>query len=107
MKNPATLVLKHADGSSRNIIIEPILKPDLTDTGTYKIYKTTIDNESTLFTEDLEIAEGAPALADEANPDYLGSIVIDPMHQQWKYTGDLLSTKEQQQIASFIEQQGS
>ena len=107
MKNPATLILKHADGSSRNIIVEPILWPDLTDTGTYKIYKTTIDNESTLFTEDLEIDEGAPALPDEANPDYLGTLVIEPTHRQWKYTGDLLTAEEQQQIANFIEQQGS
>jgi len=105
MKNPATLILKHTDGSSRNIIIEPILRPDLTNTGTYKIYKTTIDNESTLFTENLEIDEGAPALPDEANPDYLGSMVIEPMPQQWKYTGDLLTSDEQQQIADFIEQQ--
>jgi hypothetical protein len=107
MKNPATLILKHPDGSSRNIIVEPILWPDLTDTGTYKIYKTAIDNESALFTEDLEIAEGAPALPDEANPDYLGNMVIEPMRQQWKYTGDLLSPDEQQQVARFIQQQKS
>ena len=107
MKNPATLILKHPDGSSRNIIVEPILWPDLTDTGTYKIYKTTIDNESTLFTEDLEITEGAPALPDEANPDYLGSMVMEPMRRLWKYTGDLLTPQEQQQITTFIEQQAS
>ncbi len=107
MKNPATLILKHPDGGSRNIIIEPMLWADLTDTGTYKIYKTAIDNESALFTEALEIDEGKPALADDANPDYLGTIVMEPMHRLWKYTGDLLTTKEQQQIASFIEQQES
>ncbi|MDR6944425.1 hypothetical protein [Mucilaginibacter pocheonensis] len=105
MKNPVTLALKHMDGSSRNIIIEPMLRPDLTDTGTYKIYKAAIDNESALFTEELEINEGKPALNDEANPDYLGSIVIAPIHEQWKYTGDLLNADEQQQIASFIQQQ--
>ena len=107
MKNPATLILKHPDGSSRNIIVEPILQPDLTNTGNYKIYKTTIDNESALFTENLEITEGAPALPDEANPDYLGSITIEPMHQQWKYIGDLLSHHEQQQVARFIQRQES
>jgi len=107
MKNPATLILKHPDGSSRNIIVEPILWPDLTDTGTYKIYKTAIDNESTLFTEDLEIDEGTPALPDEANPDYLGNIIIEPMRGQWKYTGELLSPGEQQQVANFIQQQKS
>ena len=105
MKNPATLILKHPNGSSRNIIVEPMLWPDLTDTGTYKIYKTAIDNESALFTEALEIDEGAPALPDEANPDYLGSMIMEPMHQQWKYTGDLLSLDEQQQIVRFIQRE--
>lgn len=105
MKNPVTLALKHVDGSSKNIIIEPLLRPDLTEKGTYKIYKNAIDNESALFTEDLEINEGKPALADEANPDYLGTIVMEPKQQQWKYTGDLLSANEQQQIASFIQKQ--
>ena len=104
MKNPATLILKHPDGSSRNIIVEPMLWPDLTDTGTYKIYKTSIDNESVLFTEDLELNEGSPALPDEANPDYLGTLVMEPKRHLWKYTGDLLTSKEQQQIISFIEQ---
>ncbi|MBB6111183.1 hypothetical protein SAMN05421821_110202 [Mucilaginibacter lappiensis] len=105
MKNPATLVLKHPDGTSRNIIVEPMLWPDLTDTGTYKIYKTAIDNESALFTEALEIDEDKPALPDEVNPDYLGSITTEPIRQRWKYTGDLLSSDEQQQVAHFIEKQ--
>ena len=101
MKNPATLILKHPDGSSRNIIIEPMLWPDLTDMGTYKIYKTAIDNESALFTEALEIDEGKPALADDANPDYLGTIVMEPMREQWKYTGDLLTPEEQKTDRQF------
>ena len=102
MKNPVTFILKHADGSRRNIIIEPVLLHDLSETGTYKIYKTSLDNESALFTEELEIDEGKPALADEANPDYLGSMEIEPMRLQWKYTGDLLNPDEQKQVVNFI-----
>jgi hypothetical protein len=102
MKNPLTLALKHADGSSRNILIEPLLNPDLSEKGIYKIYKTSTDNESALFTEELEILEGKPALADEANPDYLGSMQIESTHLLWKYTGDLLSPDEQKKVANFI-----
>lgn len=102
MKNPVTFILKHADGSLRNIIIEPQLLHDLSEAGTYKIYKTSTDNESALFTEELEIDEGKPALADDANPDYLGTLDIEPMRLQWKYTGELLDQDEQKQVADFI-----
>jgi hypothetical protein len=103
MKNPIYVDLKHADGSSRDIIIEPILQHDLADTGVYKIYKTSIDNESTLFTEEMEIEGGGPSLADEDNPDYLGTIFF-PQTGAWHYQGDLLSNGEQQQIISVLQQ---
>lgn len=105
MKNPVYLALKHADGSLRNIIVEPVLKHDLSDKGIYKIYKTSIDNESALFTETLEIDEGQSNLADKNNPDYLGTITFGQAdHQQWKYEGDLLTRNEQQQIANYLQQ---
>ena len=107
MKNPVTLALKHTDGSSRNIIIEPILQHNLTNTGVYKIYKTSTDNESALFTEELEIDDGKPALADEANPDYLGTITFTQDHQQWQYDGELLTPDEQQQVALYLRQKGA
>jgi hypothetical protein len=107
MKNPVTLALKHTDGSSRNILIEPILQHNLTNTGVYKIYKTTIDNESALFTEELEIDESKPSLADSANPDYLGKITFGQDHQQWEYAGELLTADEQQQIALYLHQKGA
>jgi hypothetical protein len=103
MKNPVYLVLKHTDGGSRNIIIEPVLKHNLTDTGVYKIYKTSVDNESTLFTEELEIDETQTSLPDSDNPDYLGSIHFLPNHKHWDYNGDLLNKDEQQQIARFLQ----
>ncbi|GAA3958385.1 hypothetical protein [Mucilaginibacter dorajii] len=105
MKNPVYLVLKHTDGSSRNIIIEPVLNHNLTDTGVYKIYKTSVDNESTLFTEELEIDETQASLPDNDNPDYLGTIHFLANHKHWDYNGDLLSKNEQQQIAVFLQQQ--
>ncbi|HEY9194855.1 MAG TPA: hypothetical protein VIM77_01275, partial [Mucilaginibacter sp.] len=103
MKNPVYADLKHADGSSRNIIIEPVLQADLADTHVYKIYKTSIDNESGLFTEQLEINEGQAALADKDNPDYLGAFTF-PQTGPWHYDGDLLSNGEQQQIISILQQ---
>lgn len=106
MKNPVTLALKHTDGSSRIILIEPILQHNLTNTGVFKIYKTSIDNESELFTEELEIDETKPETADRDNPDYLGAIIFGQDHLQWKYEGELLSTVEQQQIAVYLQQKG-
>ncbi len=105
MKNPVYLALTHPDGSTRSIIIEPVLKHNLADTGVYKIYKTSIDNESTLFTEELEIYETQASLPDNDNPDYLGTINFLPNHKHWDYNGDLLSKAEQQQIANFLQQQ--
>jgi len=103
MKNPLYVDLKHADGSLRNIIIEPILEHNLADNGTYKIYKTSIDNQSVLFTEELEIDESRPVLADGDNPDYLG-IIKFPQTGPWEYEGDLLTNGEQQQIISILQQ---
>jgi len=103
MKNPVYVDLKHADGSLRNIIIEPVLQHDLADTGVYKIYKTSIDNESRLFTEEMEIDGDGPTLADEDNPDYLGTVYF-PQSGPWHYEGDLLSNGEQQQIISILQQ---
>ncbi|MDN3582665.1 hypothetical protein [Mucilaginibacter flavus] len=105
MKNPVYLALMHTDGTTRSIIIEPVLKHNLADTGVYKIYKTSIDNESTLFTEELEIDETQASLTDSDNPDYLGTIIFLPNHTHWDYNGDLLSKTEQQQIATFLQQQ--
>ena len=108
MKNPVTFALKHHDGSSRNIMIEPILNHDLSNTGIYKIYKTSVDNESVLFTEELEIDEGKPILPDSGNPDYLGTITfVENNHSKWDYTGDLLTTDEQQQLAKYLQQKGA
>lgn len=103
MKNPVYVDLKHADGGSRSIIIEPVLEHNLADTGVYKIYKTSVDNESRLFTEEMEIDEASPSLADKDNPDYLGTITF-PQTGPWHYVGDLLSNGEQQQIISILQQ---
>jgi len=103
MKNPVYADLKYANGSSRNIIIEPVLEHDLADTGVYKIYKSSVDNESILFTEEMEIDGDGPTLADEDNPDYLG-VIYFPQSGPWHYEGDLLTNGEQQQIISILQQ---
>jgi len=105
MINPVQLSLTQSDGSSRKIIIEPVLKSSeensLKNTGVYKIYKDAFGDESTLFTEPLEINESNTDLADEDNPDYLGKItIIDSI--DWRYEGDLLNTEEQAQVIKYI-----
>ena len=104
MINPIQLSLKKADGSRRNIIIEPILKKDddnLHETGIYKLYKDAFGEESALFTEPLETGEANDDLPDKNNPDFLGRFIIDP-DMNWKYEGDLLSEEEQQQVLAHI-----
>jgi len=104
MINAAQLSIIQPDGSLRKIIIEPVLKKGdkgLQNTGVYKIYKDAFGDESTLFTEPLELEEINNDLPDENNPDYLGKItVINSV--EWQYKGDLLSTAEQLQVLKRI-----
>lgn len=109
MINPVYFDIEHEDGSKRNIIIEPVLKKTgggVTATGSYKIYKNSIDNQSSLFTEKLEIDEKNDDLADENNPDFLGIFSIDAKGK-WSYNGSLLKTKEQEQIVRYIQKHQS
>ena len=104
MINPAYFSIEQANGSVRDVIIEPVLERDggsLKDTGCYKLYKTSIDNQSSLFTEKLEIGEKNDDLADKDNPDYLGRITLAE-NGKWHYEGDLLSKEEQRLVAEYI-----
>jgi hypothetical protein len=104
MINPVYFSIDQPNGSGRDIIIEPVLESDgssLKDTGCYKLYKTSIDNQSSLFTEKLEINETNNDLADNDNPDYLGKIMLAE-HGKWHYEGDLLSKEEQRQVAEYV-----
>ena len=80
MINPAYFQLDQRDGSKRTIIIEPVLKKagnTIKDNGNYKIYKSSVDNQSKLFTEKLEINEKNNDLPDIKNPDFLGKFSIE------------------------------
>ncbi|MDB4922248.1 hypothetical protein [Mucilaginibacter sp.] len=104
MINPWQLRLIKNDGTKRNIIIEPILEKGnqgLHNTGTYKLYKDALGDESVLFTEPLEATELNNELPDNMNPDYLGRIEFDT-RLNWTYKGDLLTLEEQKQAAMHI-----
>ena len=104
MINPVYFDIEHEDGSKRNIIIEPVLKKaggGITATGSYKIYKNSVDNQSSLFTEKLEIDEKNDELPDENNPDFLGIFSTDAQGK-WHYQGSLLNAAEQGQVAGYI-----
>ena len=103
MLTPAQISIVQHDDSLRKIIVEPILEKngdELVDTRVYKIYKDAFGDETVLITEPRETGENDD-LADQNNPDYLGKITLidDTL---WNYEGDILSSDEQLQIASFL-----
>lgn len=107
MINPVYFCIDHADGSKRVIIIEPVLErsgTDLKSTGRYKLYKSSVDNESSLFTEKLEIDEKNDDLPDEKNPDFLGELTLNANGRP-NYKGDLLNAAEQDGVAQYISKQ--
>jgi hypothetical protein len=104
MINPVILSIEQHDGSKRTVIIEPVLEKaggNIKATGSYKIYKSAVDNQSALFTEKLEIDEKNDDLPDDKNPDFLGDISIDA-DGKWNYKGDLLNAGEQGQVAAYV-----
>ena len=104
MINPAQVTLTIHEGSSRKIIIEPVLskgEQGLSGTGIYNIYKDIFDDETALFTEPREISDFNNGLTDENNPDYLGTLRLE--NGEWFYNGDLLSGEEIKQAAGYIQ----
>jgi|SRR5437868_5965521 hypothetical protein len=104
MINPVYFNIEHPDGSKRRTIIEPLLEKSaggIVETGTYKIYKNSADNQSGLFTEKLEIDESNDDLPEEINPDFLGNLSLKA-DGKWLYDGDLLDTEEQRQVVDYI-----
>jgi len=108
MINPIQFSLKQPDGSDRNIIIEPILEQgdkSLNSTGVYKIYKDAVGEESSLFTEPMEIGGGRDDLSDNQNPDFLGKLTFTT-NTDWRYEGDLLNMEELSQAIEYIKNYG-
>lgn len=104
MINPVYFSIDQPNGAVRDIIIEPVLEKAgdaIKSTGYYKLYKTSIDNQSALFTEKLEIDEKQDGLQDKDNPDYLGQMNLAD-ERKWQYAGDLLDVEEQRQVAEYI-----
>ncbi len=104
MISPAQVTLTIHEGSSRKIIIEPVLARagnGLHSTGVFKLYKDAFGDETGLFTEPREIDEVNDDLADENNPDYLGTLRLQ--NGEWFYNGDLLGPEEIKQAAGYIQ----
>ncbi len=106
MINPVQTTIPQADGSDRQVIIEPMLKKDsegrFGSTGIFKIYKDTFGDETHLFTEPMESDGPAGDLPDEQNLDYLGKFVFENSDLQ-HFEGQVLSLAEQAYLAVFIE----
>jgi len=107
MISPVILSIPHPDGSNWNVIIEPILEKvegQITDTGNYKLYKSSADNQSTLFTEPLELGKQNNDIPDSINPDYLGTITLRT-GAQYTYDGSLLHTSQLDDVVRHIRKQ--
>ena len=98
------LDIKQNDHSQLLIIIEPELERignGTAATGSYKIYKGYIYNQSGSFKEKPLIKYKNDDQPDEKNPDYLGSFSIEAIGA-WHYHGDRLTEDEQQHLAQQV-----
>lgn len=106
MMNAVQTSIPQADGSGRQVIIEPIIKKDgergWRSTGVFKIYKDAFGNETHLFAEPAEFGEVNNDVPDEQNPDYLGTFVFENGNLK-HFEGQVLSLAEQAYLAVFIE----
>jgi hypothetical protein len=105
MINPVYFDIQQPDRSKRRVIIEPVLEEDaggIIATGTFKIYKNSADNQSSLVTEKLEIDERNDDLPDANNPDFLGNLSLKA-DGKWLYEGSLLDVEEQKQVTDYIQ----
>src|ERR1700744_1179012 len=106
MINAVQTTIPQADGSDRQVIIEPVITKDdegrYGSTGAYKIYKDAFGDEPHLFTEAAAFGEEKNDLPDEQNPDYLGKFVFDKGALK-HFDGQVLSLAEQAYLAVFIE----
>ncbi|MGF7037370.1 hypothetical protein [Mucilaginibacter lappiensis] len=102
--------IKKDNGTTRNIIIEPVMTQSANDkldlTGIYTLYKDT-DKQKMDLLEIQEIApeigESKPLLDDKNNPDFLGQIIFKNDGSEWQYIKGSLSINELEQIVSFIQ----
>lgn len=102
MADPLQFTYIQGDGSVRKVIAAPIeAHSDANDNRTFKLYKNALDDDSTLFTDDSLKGVENNDIADEDNPDYLGTMIINQA-DEWEYNGDVLSEKEQRQIAENL-----
>jgi hypothetical protein len=106
MMNRVQTTITQADGSDRQVIIEPVSVRDdegrLRSSGVFKIYKDAFGDQTHLFTEPAGGAGSVIDLPDEQNPDYLGKFVFENGSVQ-HFEGAVLSLAEQAYLAVFIE----
>ena len=110
MTNTVNHYIKKDDGTTINIIIEPVLTQaannHLNFTGVYAIYKGN-DHGDVHLLEIQEIApeigESYPLIDNAKNPDFLGRLTYNNSKLKWEYTGGSLSANEQHQIVEFIQ----
>ena len=110
MTQTENCTIKKDNGTTINVTIEPVLTQavngNLNFTGVYTLYEGGNEVVSTLL--DLqeiapETGESMPLVEDNNNPVFLGRLTYNDDISSLKYTGGLLSVKEQEQIIKFIQ----
>ncbi|MDN5288932.1 MAG: hypothetical protein JWR38_5206 [Mucilaginibacter sp.] len=101
--------VKKDDGTTRNVIIEPVLAQSTNDqlsfTGVYTLYKDNHKKGTNLLDiQEIapEIGDSNPLLDDKSNPDFLGQLTFKDDGSEWQYVKGSLPTGELEQIVSFI-----
>jgi hypothetical protein len=106
MNNQSVRNIKQDDDLKRMIVIEPVVEHlgnGIAATGSYKVYKSSVDKLFIFFAEKLDVNKKNDHLAYERNPKYLGDFAIEATGA-WHYQGNLLKPWEQEHMAKHIKE---
>jgi hypothetical protein len=102
----ATLCVNRDNGQTLNVYFEPVYSPakqDNIDASVFTLYKSDKNGDNIFNHLSIpgEIGDNIPGLDAINKKDYLGELTL-LNGNEWKYSGESLSEKEQEQVASYM-----